>query len=84
VLGPAAGVAGSNPVAVFRLGGRPLDTLQAIDRNGRVIYVGSFSKSLHASLRLGFLAAPPPLQSAFVPRATSPAGTASGPPKPRW
>ncbi|MCU1228881.1 MAG: transcriptional regulator, GntR family [Acidobacteria bacterium] len=45
----------------FRFGGRPLETLQAMDRAGRVIYVGSFSKSLLPSLRLGFLIAPPSL-----------------------
>ena len=49
----------------FRFGGRPLETLQAIDRSGRVIYVGSFSKSLLPSLRLGFLIAPPALQRAL-------------------
>src|SRR6185295_6535331 len=43
----------------FRFGGRPLETLQAIDRGGRVIYTGSFSKSLLPALRLGFLIAPP-------------------------
>lgn len=42
----------------FRFGGRPLDTLQSLDRRGRVIYVGSFSKSLLPALRLGFLIAP--------------------------
>jgi GntR family transcriptional regulator / MocR family aminotransferase len=46
----------------FRFGGRPLETLQAADRNGRVIYVGSFSKSLLPALRLGFLIAPPSLR----------------------
>jgi histidinol-phosphate/aromatic aminotransferase/cobyric acid decarboxylase-like protein len=49
----------------FRFGGRPLDTLQAIDGCGHVIYVGSFSKSLLPSLRLGFLIAPPPLRAAL-------------------
>ena len=49
----------------FRFGGRPLETLQASDRGGRVIYVGSFSKSLLPALRLGFLIAPPPLQPAL-------------------
>ncbi len=52
----------------FRFGGRPLETLQSLElgrRNGagRVIYVGSFSKSLVPALRLGFLIAPPPLQA---------------------
>lgn len=45
----------------FRFGGRPQETLQSIDRGGRVIYVGSFSKSLLPGLRLGFLIAPPSL-----------------------
>ena len=49
----------------FRFGGRPLETLQAIDRSGRVIYVGSFSKSLLPALRLGFLIAPPSLREAL-------------------
>lgn len=42
----------------FRFEGRPLPTLQAIDRTGRVVYVGSFSKTLLPTLRLGFLVAP--------------------------
>ncbi len=47
----------------FRFGGRPLETLQAIDRGGRVIHVGSFSKSLLPALRLGFVIAPASLQA---------------------
>ena len=46
----------------FRFGGRPLETLQSLDRSGRVVYVGSFSKSLLPALRLGFLIAPPSLR----------------------
>ena len=46
----------------FRFGGRPLETLQASDRSGRVIYVGSFSKTMLPAFRLGFLIAPEPLQ----------------------
>jgi GntR family transcriptional regulator/MocR family aminotransferase len=49
----------------FRYGGRPLDPLQSLDRSGRVIYVGSFSKVLLPSLRLGFLVAPASLQPAL-------------------
>src|SRR5436190_1019391 len=48
----------------FRFGGRPLDPLSTLDTSGRVIYIGSFSKSLLPSLRLGFIIAPPSLQSA--------------------
>ncbi|MBP7776252.1 MAG: PLP-dependent aminotransferase family protein [Acidobacteria bacterium] len=49
----------------FRFGGRPLDPLQSLDRAGRVIYVGSFSKVLLPALRVGFLVAPLSLQSAL-------------------
>lgn len=42
----------------FRLEGRPLPSLQGLDEAGRVIYVGTFSKSLAPSLRLGWLVVP--------------------------
>lgn len=45
--------------------GRPLPTLKGIDSAGRVIYVGTFSKSMSPSLRLGFLLAPPSLVATF-------------------
>ncbi|MDT8344156.1 MAG: PLP-dependent aminotransferase family protein [Thermohalobaculum sp.] len=37
--------------------GAPLPALKSLDEDGRVIYVGSFSKSLMPGLRLGFIAA---------------------------
>lgn len=42
----------------FRYVGRPLPTLQALDSNARVIYVGTFSKVLFESLRLGYVVLP--------------------------
>jgi GntR family transcriptional regulator/MocR family aminotransferase len=48
----------------FRYGGRPIEPLQTLDGSGRVIYVGSFSKTLLATLRLGFLVAPASLAAA--------------------
>ena len=45
----------------FSFGGAPLPTLKSVDTTGLVIYVGTFSKSLFPSLRLGYLLAPPPL-----------------------
>jgi GntR family transcriptional regulator/MocR family aminotransferase len=42
----------------FRHTARPLEPLQRLDRDGRVIYVGTFSKSLSPALRVGFLVAP--------------------------
>lgn len=46
----------------FEIAGRrpPLPALKSIDREGRVIYVGSFSKSLFPGLRLGYLVGPEP------------------------
>jgi CubicO group peptidase (beta-lactamase class C family) len=35
----------------FRYAGRPIEPLQTLDGSGRVIYVGSFSKTLLATLR---------------------------------
>ncbi|NRQ31614.1 PLP-dependent aminotransferase family protein [Nonomuraea sp. NN258] len=49
----------------FRFGERPLEPLQSLDRAGRVIYVGSFSKTLLPMLRLGFLVAPASLGPAL-------------------
>ena len=49
----------------FRFGGRPIEPLQTLDRNGRVIYVGSFSKTLLPTLRLGFIVTPPSLRDAM-------------------
>ncbi|EHP38117.1 GntR family transcriptional regulator [Cupriavidus basilensis OR16] len=43
----------------FRHGERPLDALQTLDRAESVCYVGTFSKSLFPTLRLGFVVAPP-------------------------
>ena len=49
----------------FRYGQRPIDALQAMDDDGRVIYVGTFSKALSPQLRLGYLVLPPELVSVF-------------------
>ncbi|MFC0114716.1 MocR-like pyridoxine biosynthesis transcription factor PdxR [Kibdelosporangium aridum] len=49
----------------FRYGGRPIEPLQNLDRAGRVIYVGSLSKVLLPTLRLGFLIAPASLRPAL-------------------
>ena len=50
----------------FRYAGRPLASLQGLDGEGRVIYIGTFSKVLFPSLRLGYIIAPMDLIDAFV------------------
>ena len=50
----------------FRWEGHPLPPLATLDRAGRVIYCGTFSKTLAPALRLGFAVVPAPLVSAFV------------------
>ena len=42
----------------FRYVDRPLEPLQALDASGRVVYVGSFSKTFSPSVRLGFVVVP--------------------------
>lgn len=49
----------------FRFSERPLEPLQSLDTTGRVLYAGTFSKTLLPSLRIGFLVAPPTLRSAL-------------------
>jgi GntR family transcriptional regulator/MocR family aminotransferase len=48
--------------AEFRYGARPTPCLHGLDTDGRVIYVGSFAKTLFPSLRLGFLVVPSDLR----------------------
>ncbi len=49
----------------FRYVGRPMPSLQGLASGERVIYVGSFSKVLFASLRLGYVVVPDHLVDVF-------------------
>ena len=49
----------------FRYGQRPIDALQSIDADGRVLYLGTFSKALSPQLRLGYLVLPIALVPVF-------------------
>ncbi|MGF6140430.1 PLP-dependent aminotransferase family protein [Pseudomonas laurylsulfatiphila] len=49
----------------FRYGQRPIDALQSMDTQARVIYVGTFSKALSPQLRLGYLVLPRELVHVF-------------------
>lgn len=50
----------------YRYEGRPIASLQGIDANGRVIYVGSFNKLLFPGLRIAYAIVPEQLVGAFV------------------
>lgn len=52
--------------AEYRYFGRPVPALQSLDRSGAVIYVGTFTKMLFNSLRLGFLVLPERLIDPFA------------------
>jgi GntR family transcriptional regulator / MocR family aminotransferase len=45
----------------FRYEGRPIPSLQSLDKDGRVIYMGTTSKILFPALRIGWLVMPEPL-----------------------
>jgi len=49
----------------YRYSGRPVPALQGLDRDGLVLFAGSFSKVLFPSLRLGYLVIPPDLVPRF-------------------
>jgi GntR family transcriptional regulator/MocR family aminotransferase len=52
----------------YRYSGTPLAPLAALDRQGRVLYVGTFCKIAFPALRLGYLVLPPALAEPFTRR----------------
>jgi GntR family transcriptional regulator/MocR family aminotransferase len=50
----------------YRFESMPIASLQGLDRNARVIYVGTFSKVLFPSLRLGYMVIPADLVEHFI------------------
>ncbi len=52
----------------YRYSGTPLTPLAALDRQGRVLYVGTFCKITFPALRLGYMVLPPGLAEAFARR----------------
>jgi GntR family transcriptional regulator/MocR family aminotransferase len=50
----------------YRYGNMPIASLQGLDHNSRVIYIGTFSKTLFPSLRLGYVVIPPDLVGRFA------------------
>jgi GntR family transcriptional regulator/MocR family aminotransferase len=50
----------------YRYESQPIASLQGLDSNARVIYIGTFSKVLFPSLRLGYIVTPPDLAERFL------------------
>jgi GntR family transcriptional regulator/MocR family aminotransferase len=50
----------------FRYEGQPLESLQGLDAEGRIIYVGTFSRTVFPALRVGYLIVPKSLTAAFT------------------
>lgn len=55
-----------NPYGELRFEGEEIPTLKSMDKSGRVIYFGSFSKILAPGMRLGFVSAPAPLLERMI------------------
>lgn len=53
----------------FRYKGKPIPALQGMDQNGRVIYMGTFSKSIAPAIRIGFLVLPEELLKLYREKA---------------
>ncbi|MEP6573174.1 MAG: PLP-dependent aminotransferase family protein [Gemmatimonadota bacterium] len=50
----------------FRYSGRPLTALHGLDTASRVLYVGTFNKTVFPALRIGYLVLPPSLVQPFL------------------
>ncbi|HLJ34731.1 MAG TPA: PLP-dependent aminotransferase family protein, partial [Ktedonobacteraceae bacterium] len=63
----------------FRFDASPLPALASLDKHGRVVYLGTFSKILSPALRLGYLIAPSPLRQRLEQAALLPTDYAAWP-----
>ncbi len=52
----------------FRMAGRPIPSLQEMDRGGRVIYINTFSKTIAPALRIAYAVLPPALAADYRER----------------
>ena len=50
----------------FRYKGKPIPALQGMDQNGRVIYMGTFSKAIAPAIRVGYMVLPESLLSVYL------------------
>jgi GntR family transcriptional regulator/MocR family aminotransferase len=53
----------------YRFVGKPIPSLHSLDKNERVIYFGTFTKSLLPSIRLSYMVLPEPLLERYVNKA---------------
>lgn len=61
----------------FRYSGRPIPALQGSDYSQRVVYAGTFSRSIAPSIRIAYLVLPPPLLDVYRRRFTLQSSTVS-------
>lgn len=61
----------------FRYSSKPIPSLQGLDTNGKVIYMGTFSKALMPSLRLSYMVLPTELLAVYRDRFSFYSQTAS-------
>lgn len=52
----------------FRYKGKPFPSLQGIDSNEKVIYIGTFSKAIAPAIRVGYIVLPPKLLKQYKNR----------------
>jgi GntR family transcriptional regulator/MocR family aminotransferase len=50
----------------FHYDGRPLESLQGLDAEGRTVYIGTFSRTIFPALRIGYVIVPKSLAPAFT------------------
>lgn len=50
----------------FRFSGRPIPSLQGLDKHNKVIYIGTFSQAIAPAIRVGYMVVPPQLLKIYL------------------
>lgn len=61
----------------FRYKGKPIPALQGYDRNEKVIYIGTFSKSIAPAIRMSYMVLPEPVRRMYQKRCSFISSTVS-------